>query len=145
MRHAGFNSNLLFLLLECRDRLCLSSATVFVFSVFKREAWRKNSLSCWILCHTAREYNYNKRLFLLQWKILRGCACRCAFVCCYGCKCVRFDTREQETEEDWENFVLPSNKNSKTPNFYPPGRVIHIVKTVSALTWVWFVFIWTVR
>jgi len=69
-----------------------------------------------------------------KWKILRGCACRCALVCCYGCRCVKFDTREQETEEDWENFVLPSNKNSKTPNFYPPGRVIHIVKTVSALT-----------
>ena len=72
-----------------------------------------------------------RKPFLLQWKILRGCACRCAFVCCYGCKCVKFDSQERDTEGDWDQFQLPSNKNSKTPTFYPPGKVIHVVKTVS--------------
>ena len=70
-------------------------------------------------------------LFLLQWKILRGCACRSAFVCCYGCKCVNCDAQLRDPEADWEHFQLPNNKNSKTPTFYPPGKVIHVVKTVS--------------
>lgn len=69
-----------------------------------------------------------------KWKILRGCACRCAFVCCYGCKCVKFESEEQETDEDWENFEVPRYKSFLTRNFYPPGKVIHVVKTVSVPT-----------
>lgn len=66
-----------------------------------------------------------------KWKILRGCVCRCAFVCCYGCKCVNCDAQLRDSEADWEHFQLPNNKNSQTPPFFPPGKVIHVVKTVS--------------
>ena len=84
-----------------------------------------------IVLHIFCEGTKANHLFLLQWKILRGCACRSAFVCCYGCKCVNCDAQLRDAEADWEHFQLPNNKNSKTPTFYPPGKVIHVVKTVS--------------
>ena len=69
-----------------------------------------------------------------QWKILRGCACRCAFLCCYSCKCVDCDAEMNDVEPDLDgerSDLFNNTRQSGTPKFYPPGRVIHIVKTMS--------------
>ncbi|XP_048578810.1 diacylglycerol lipase-alpha isoform X2 [Nematostella vectensis] len=66
-----------------------------------------------------------------KWKILRGCACRCAFVCCAGCRCVNIEGHQHEIDGEVQTIQIPEITHSNSMRFFPPGRIMHVVKTVS--------------
>lgn len=65
-----------------------------------------------------------------KWKIIRGCVLRATMCCCCG---RRQGDPLQETDMEYveKKFNDFTRQSSNTPDFYPPGKILHLAKVKS--------------
>lgn len=67
-----------------------------------------------------------------KWKILRRCVWRSTMCCCIGPTKSKQDTsQDSDIEKIEKKFNGFAKRTSNTPDFYPPGRILHLAKVKS--------------